>query len=160
MSQKTYLKDPEAVLDWVFDWSDWLAVGETILSRVITVATGLVKDSDTITGGSTTVTVWLSGAPPACRTRWRVGSSRAQAAPTNAPSPSESSNADTSLPSVGPTGLPSTLPPGCRWRARWGLVLVVGRATACNFVQRYGVSSGVQWRKPPAHAHWCQPRAL
>jgi hypothetical protein len=61
MSQKTYLKDPEAVLDWVFDWSDWLAVGETILSRVITVATGLVKDSDTITGGSTTVTVWLSG---------------------------------------------------------------------------------------------------
>jgi hypothetical protein len=61
MSQTTYYKDPEAILDWVFDWSQWLAVGETISTRTVTVATGLTKDSDSITGTSTTVTVWLSG---------------------------------------------------------------------------------------------------
>ena len=54
-----YLKDPSAVLDWVFDWSDWLADSETISSHVITVDTGLTKDSSTESSGK--VTVWLSG---------------------------------------------------------------------------------------------------
>lgn len=59
MTQATWIKDPNAVLDWVFDWSDWLAVSETITARTVTVATGLTKDSDS--AGTETVTVWLSG---------------------------------------------------------------------------------------------------
>lgn len=65
-----FLKDPQAVLDYKFDWkastngsgtSDWLASGETISTRTVTVATGLTKDSDAITDTNTSVTVWLSG---------------------------------------------------------------------------------------------------
>lgn len=59
--QSTYQKDPSAVLDWIFDWSTWLATGETITARTVTVATGLTKDSDAITDASKKVTVWLSG---------------------------------------------------------------------------------------------------
>ncbi len=53
------LKDPSAVLDYVFDWTGWLASGETIDTHTITVDTGLTKDSSTESGGK--VTVWLSG---------------------------------------------------------------------------------------------------
>ncbi len=67
-----FLKDPNAVLDYKFDWSpltngadggtsDWLASGETISSRTVTVSTGLAKDSDGLTDTNTSVTVWLSG---------------------------------------------------------------------------------------------------
>ena len=59
MTAIVYVKDENAILDWVFDWSQWLAVSETITTRTVTVATGLVKDSDSAT--STAVTVWLSG---------------------------------------------------------------------------------------------------
>ena len=64
------VKDPDACLDYVFDWaaltngrgrSDWLQVGETIVSAVVTVSTGLVKDSDEIKDANTSVAVWLSG---------------------------------------------------------------------------------------------------
>ena len=58
---RTYIKDPEAVLDYKFDWSSWLDSGETIASRTVTVDTGLTKDSDAVTDTSTSVTVWLSG---------------------------------------------------------------------------------------------------
>ena len=67
---ETYLKDPQAVLDYKFDWkaltngsgdSDWLDTGETISSATVTVETGLTKDSDSITDTNTSVTVWLSG---------------------------------------------------------------------------------------------------
>ena len=53
------LKDPSAVLDYVFDWTEWLATGETIDTHTITVDTGLTKDSSTELDGK--VTVWLSG---------------------------------------------------------------------------------------------------
>lgn len=56
---EVFQKDPAAVLDWAFDWSAWLASGETITSRVVTVPTGITKDSDTEAAGK--VTVWLSG---------------------------------------------------------------------------------------------------
>lgn len=55
----TYTKDPDAVLDYPFYWSDWLETGDTIASYVITVASGLTLDSDTNT--TTAVVVWLSG---------------------------------------------------------------------------------------------------
>ena len=53
------LKDPSAVLDYVFDWTEWLATGETIISHTITVDTGIVKDTSAEAAGK--VTVWLSG---------------------------------------------------------------------------------------------------
>ncbi len=68
----SFVKDPDAVLDYKFDWaastngsgsSDWLdtANAETISSHTITAETGLTVDSSSITDSDTSVTVWLSG---------------------------------------------------------------------------------------------------
>ena len=51
--------DPDAVLDYAFDWSDWLESAETISSHEVTVESGITKDSDSESDGI--VTVWLSG---------------------------------------------------------------------------------------------------
>lgn len=60
MSLETkYLKDPDAVLDYAFDWSAWLASGETITDHTITAETGITVDSSSESLGK--VTVWLSG---------------------------------------------------------------------------------------------------
>lgn len=56
---KRFSKDPGAVLDYMWDWSDWLATGDTIDSALITAATGITLDSSTNT--TTTATAWLSG---------------------------------------------------------------------------------------------------
>lgn len=56
---RTWEKDPSAVLDWQFDWTNWLAASETISSATVTVDAGLTKDSQSNT--TTKVTVWLSG---------------------------------------------------------------------------------------------------
>jgi len=68
-----FLKDPDAVLDYVFDWkaatnqptvsglTDWLASGETISSHVITADEGIDVDSSALSDTNTSVTVWLSG---------------------------------------------------------------------------------------------------
>ena len=61
------LKDPSAVLDYVFDWTEWLATGETIAvdsetgEKLITITadTGITVGSSTEDAGK--VTVWLSG---------------------------------------------------------------------------------------------------
>lgn len=56
----TVFKDPNEILDYGFDWgTNVLAVGETIVSRTVTVSAGLTKDSDSAT--TQIVTVWLSG---------------------------------------------------------------------------------------------------
>ena len=82
MPRSEWIKDPDAVLDYVFDWaaltngtgeSDWLAAGESIEATYdVTVGTGvqvkddadayvaLVIDSDSRTDANTSVTVWLS----------------------------------------------------------------------------------------------------
>ncbi len=54
-----FLKDPDAVLDYGFDWSDWLADGETISTSTWTVETGITKDSDS--KSDTATIIWLSG---------------------------------------------------------------------------------------------------
>lgn len=63
MATNSFIKDPEAVLDYSFNWnnttSPWLATGETISSYTVTVPTGITKDSDSQASG--VVTVWLSG---------------------------------------------------------------------------------------------------
>ena len=53
------LKDPSAVLDYAYDWTGWLAAGETITDHTITADTGITVDSSTESDGK--VTVWLSG---------------------------------------------------------------------------------------------------
>ena len=53
------LKDPSAVLDYAFDWTEWLAAAETITDHTITADTGITVDSSTESDGK--VTVWLSG---------------------------------------------------------------------------------------------------
>lgn len=55
----TWTKDPDAVLDYGFDWSAWLSEGEAITSSSVTVEGDLVVESKTESGG--VVTVWLSG---------------------------------------------------------------------------------------------------
>ncbi|MHC4361441.1 MAG: phage fiber-tail adaptor protein [Planctomycetota bacterium] len=64
------LKDPDAVLDYKFDWAaltngtgstDWLASGETISTKTVTVPAGITKDSDSLADTNTSVLVWLSG---------------------------------------------------------------------------------------------------
>lgn len=55
-----FIKDPDAVLDYGFDWSDWLAAGETIVSSAWAAdSSDITIDSDTF--GDTSATVWLSG---------------------------------------------------------------------------------------------------
>jgi hypothetical protein len=65
-----FLKDPNAVLDYKFDWkaetngsgdSDWLDSDETISSKTVTVDSGITKDSDAPGDTNTSVVVWLSG---------------------------------------------------------------------------------------------------
>lgn len=53
-------KDPDAVLDYTFDWSAWLDTGETIIAHEVVVEAGdVVIDSTTAT--DTLVVAWLSG---------------------------------------------------------------------------------------------------
>jgi len=57
---RTFTKDADAILDYVFDWTAWLAAdADTIASHTITVPTGitLVTSSNT----TTAATAWLSG---------------------------------------------------------------------------------------------------
>jgi len=66
----TFIKDPDAVLDYKFDWkaltngtgtSDWLGTTETISSHTIDADTGITVASSALSDGNTSVTVWLSG---------------------------------------------------------------------------------------------------
>jgi hypothetical protein len=66
----TKIKDPDAVLDYKFDWkaltngtgtSDWLAAAETISTKTITPSNGITVDSSALSDTNTSVTVWLSG---------------------------------------------------------------------------------------------------
>lgn len=56
---RTWDKDPQASLPWVFDWTAWLA-GDTITGTpLVTVDTGLTGSGQTNT--TTKVTITLSG---------------------------------------------------------------------------------------------------
>jgi len=58
MSADTWIHDPNAILDYSVDWSDWLG-SDTIASVTWTVPTGIVKASQAET--TTTATAWISG---------------------------------------------------------------------------------------------------
>jgi hypothetical protein len=59
MSIATFYKDPDAVVDFAIDWSDWLPTGDTISTSTWDVPAGLTEDSET--ESTTLTTVWLSG---------------------------------------------------------------------------------------------------
>lgn len=59
-------KDPDAVLDYGRDWSEWLGEGETITAHTVSLtdvegepSTAVTIDSDAHT--DTTTTAWISG---------------------------------------------------------------------------------------------------
>jgi hypothetical protein len=55
-----YIKDPDAVLDYAVDWTDWLPAGDSITGRTVAVESGdVVKASDNLAGA--VVTAWISG---------------------------------------------------------------------------------------------------
>ena len=69
-----FVKDPEAVLDYSFDWSNWLdstsTPKETISTQTVTAPTGLTLDTSSITDGTndagtsmtdSVVQAWISG---------------------------------------------------------------------------------------------------
>ena len=55
----SFIKDPDAILDYGFDWSNWLASGEEISSSEWEVPSGITKDNDV--SSTTATTIWLSG---------------------------------------------------------------------------------------------------
>lgn len=52
-------KDPDANLDYVWDWSKWLTADETISNVAWIVAEGITKG--TTFNDDSTATIWLSG---------------------------------------------------------------------------------------------------
>jgi hypothetical protein len=54
----SFLKDPDAKLDYFVDWSRWLA-GDVIQSSVWAVDDGLTKSNESSSG--TVTTVWVEG---------------------------------------------------------------------------------------------------
>ncbi|MGV1048216.1 MAG: hypothetical protein ACOYD4_06805 [Solirubrobacterales bacterium] len=58
---QSYIKDPDATLDYTVDWSQWLGEDTIDVSDWV-VATGLTEDSATNT--TTTATIWLTGGVP------------------------------------------------------------------------------------------------
>lgn len=63
----TIVKDPDAVLDYTFDWTDYLAdIGDTILDASVILASGIALDTaghgpNGFTFTSQKVIVWISG---------------------------------------------------------------------------------------------------
>lgn len=55
------MQDPDSVLDWTIDWSEWLETAETIVDADWTgsAAADITLGSDIF--GSKTATVWVSG---------------------------------------------------------------------------------------------------
>lgn len=53
-------KDPEAVLDYRIDWTNWLQTGETISTSAWTVPSTLTQPT-AASNTTTTATVWLGG---------------------------------------------------------------------------------------------------
>ena len=59
MSASDFVKDPNAVLDFEFDWSQWLSAGEVITASTMFPSPGITLNSSAF--ASTNATAWLSG---------------------------------------------------------------------------------------------------
>lgn len=60
MSYPSFVKDPDATLDYKFDWTAWLEDSE-VITGFDTEKTGDVVIEDESTSDDTSVTVWVSG---------------------------------------------------------------------------------------------------
>jgi hypothetical protein len=62
---QTQLKDPDAVLDYAFDWTAWLAAGETVTDAAVTIggpdAVLTIAAGKPAPAAGSVVTVWLAG---------------------------------------------------------------------------------------------------
>ena len=56
---RPFRKDPDATLDYVWDWTDWLQEGEGISSHTVEVPDGITLDETSADGEK--VKAWLSG---------------------------------------------------------------------------------------------------
>jgi hypothetical protein len=56
-------KDPNAILDYAFDWTEWLD-GDTIASYTIECQPGLTLANQNLDTANKKVIVWLSGGTP------------------------------------------------------------------------------------------------
>jgi hypothetical protein len=56
---RTWVKDPDATLDWPFDYLRWLVPGEEIVASTVVADAGITVVSSSHT--ATNVVVWLSG---------------------------------------------------------------------------------------------------
>lgn len=55
----TFVKDPDATLDYTVDWAEWMTGADVISTVTWTVESGLTQVSTAYT--DTTATIWLSG---------------------------------------------------------------------------------------------------
>ena len=55
---QSFIKDPNAVLDYTVDWEEWLDT-DTISTSTWSVPSGITQDSES--ESTTTTTIWLSG---------------------------------------------------------------------------------------------------
>lgn len=60
MAVATYIKDPDATLDYEIDWTDWLN-GDEISSMSYTADTGLTVETAMCTETTTSSILWVSG---------------------------------------------------------------------------------------------------
>lgn len=60
MPLQQFTKDPNAVLDYTFNWSSWLG-SDTISTSAWTVQSGITRDSDSIVSGNKQTKIWLRG---------------------------------------------------------------------------------------------------
>jgi hypothetical protein len=55
----SFIKDPNAVLDYKWDWTQWLPSGDTISTALVTIADGDVAINSQ-SNTTTSVTAWIS----------------------------------------------------------------------------------------------------
>lgn len=56
---KKFVQDPDEVLDYTIDWSEWLASGDTIVAATATGPTGITVGQTVFTINE--VTIWVQG---------------------------------------------------------------------------------------------------
>ena len=62
MSLRRFVKDPQEVLDYTIDWSEWLVAGDTITAVTVTPPDGIVTTVPSAPSFTTTTTkIWVSG---------------------------------------------------------------------------------------------------
>jgi len=56
-----YVHDPNSVLDYTIDWTDWLAASETISASSWTVPAGITQTTPAPSFTNTVTTIWITG---------------------------------------------------------------------------------------------------